>query len=108
VAHAIETATGYGRLRHGEAVSIGLMAALRLSGADDLRNTVADLLVGAGLPLTISGVDPDGIVRLTRSDKKARADGTIPFVLCDRPGNATHGHPIPDVELRAAVEEVCR
>ncbi|MEI6447427.1 MAG: bifunctional shikimate kinase/3-dehydroquinate synthase [Actinomycetes bacterium] len=108
VAHAIETATGYGRLRHGEAVSIGLMAALRLSGADELRNTVADLLVGAGLPLTISGVDCDEIVALTKADKKARADGTVPFVLCDRPGNATHGHPVPDAELRAAVKEVCR
>ena len=37
IGHAIETAVGYGNLRHGEAVSIGLAGAMRLSGDDALR-----------------------------------------------------------------------
>lgn len=107
VAHAIETATGYARFRHGEAVSIGLMAALRLSGAEALREQVGGLLESAGLPLTAGGVDPAAVIGLVRADKKARADGTIPFVLCEMPGDVTHGHEVSARDLAAAVEEVC-
>ena len=107
IGHAIETATSYARLRHGEAVSIGLMAALRLSGAEELRSQVGELLAEAGLPLQIGGVDPQTVIDLISADKKARSDGTIPFVFCDRPGNATHGNEVSPTDLRFAVEEVC-
>src|SRR5207248_7847788 len=59
VAHALESATGYSRYRHGEAVAIGLMCALRLSGRDALRSEVGELLAARGLPLAFQGVDPD-------------------------------------------------
>jgi shikimate kinase/3-dehydroquinate synthase len=55
VGHAIEAATGFVRYRHGEAVAIGLLAALRLSGRDALRKEVADLLAARGLPLGFTG-----------------------------------------------------
>jgi len=108
IGHAIETATGYSSLRHGEAVAVGLMAALKLSGAEALRSQVGELLSAAGLPLTVSGVDPAKVAELVSVDKKARADGSIPFVLCDRPGNATHGHSVSDSDVRSAIVEVCR
>ncbi|MGI8779410.1 MAG: bifunctional shikimate kinase/3-dehydroquinate synthase, partial [Solirubrobacteraceae bacterium] len=50
VGHAIETATGYARYRHGEAVGLGLLAALVLSGQPALREEVPGLLAAWGLP----------------------------------------------------------
>jgi shikimate kinase / 3-dehydroquinate synthase len=105
VGHAIEAATGYGRYRHGEAVGIGLLAALRLSDREALRAEVADLLGARGLPLAFSGASVDDVLALVERDKK-RAAGRVPFVLVDAPGDVTPGHDVDPGALRAAVEEV--
>jgi shikimate kinase / 3-dehydroquinate synthase len=105
VGHAIEAATGYGRYRHGEAVGIGLLAALRLSGQDELREEVAGLLSERGLPLEFKDAGVDDVLAVTERDKK-RVGETVPFVLVERPGRVTPGHDVPPAELRAAVEEV--
>src|SRR5205085_7575209 len=59
VAHAIETATGYSRYRHGQAVGLGLLAALRLSDQPELLKEVKALLEAGGLPTRLDGADPD-------------------------------------------------
>ena len=105
VAHAIETATGYARYRHGEAVGIGLLCALRLSGRDALREEVAGLLGARGLPLAFAGAQPQDVAALCDRDKK-RAGGRVPFVLVEAPGEVTGGHVVPSGELLAAIEEV--
>jgi shikimate kinase / 3-dehydroquinate synthase len=105
VGHAIEAATGFARYRHGEAVGIGLLVALRLSGRDSLRSEVADLLASRGLPLTYAGPAPDLVAALVERDKK-RAGGRVPFVLVEAPGQVTPGHFVDDAELHAAIEEV--
>jgi shikimate kinase/3-dehydroquinate synthase len=105
VGHAIEAATAYGRYRHGEAVGIGLLAALRLSDRDALRAEVADLLAARGLPLKFSGASVDDVLALVERDKK-RAAGRVPFVLVEAPGEVTPGHDVDPDALRAAVEEV--
>jgi len=107
VGHALETVTGYGRLRHGEAVALGLLAALRLSGQDDLREEVAVLLAGQGLSVTLDGVDTDAVVAATLRDKKRTGDH-VPFVLVHAPGDVRHGEAVGDGELRAAVTELLR
>jgi len=105
VGHAIEAATAYERYRHGEAVGIGLLAALRLSDRDSLRAEVAELLAARGLPLTFSGAAVDDVLTMVDRDKK-REGGRVPFVLVDAPGEVTPGHEVDPAALRAAVEEV--
>jgi shikimate kinase/3-dehydroquinate synthase len=105
VGHAIEAATGYRRYRHGEAVGIGLLCALRLSGRDQLREEVADLLAARGLPPRFEGASVNDVVALVARDKK-RAGGRVPFVLVQAPGEVTHGHHVDSASVRAAVEEV--
>jgi len=105
VGHAIEAATGYARLRHGEAVAIGLLAALRLSERDALRTEVADLFAARGLPLSFTGAGVDEVLALVERDKK-REGGRVPFVLVEAPGAVTPGHEIDSDRLREAVEEV--
>jgi shikimate kinase / 3-dehydroquinate synthase len=105
VGHAIETATGYGRYRHGEAVGLGLLAALRLSGQDQLRGQVAELLAARGLPIELQGADVDAVLAALRRDKK-RIGADVPFVLLDAPGAVDYGRLVPGADVRAAVVEL--
>jgi shikimate kinase/3-dehydroquinate synthase len=106
VGHAIETVTGYGRYRHGEAVALGLLAALRLSGQDALREEVAGLLGAAGLPTALDpAVDPAAVAAATRNDKK-RVGASTPFVLVEAPGAVRHGAEVGEPDLLAAVTEL--
>jgi shikimate kinase/3-dehydroquinate synthase len=106
VGHAIEAASGYRRYRHGEAVGLGLLAALRLSGADQLRGEIRALLGGRGLPV---GLDPsiaaDEVVAAVERDKKRTPEG-VGFVLLPRPGEPRTGQAVDRASLRAAVEEL--
>jgi shikimate kinase/3-dehydroquinate synthase len=106
VGHALETVTGYARLRHGEAVGLGLLAALRLSGREDLRGRVAGLLAAASLPVSIDGIDPDDVLAATARDKKRTGAEPVGFVLCDAPGEVRFGVPVSAGDVRAAIAEL--
>jgi shikimate kinase/3-dehydroquinate synthase len=106
VGHALEAATGYRRYRHGEAVGLGLLAALRLSGQSALRDEVGGLLEAHGLPTRLDGADPDAVVSATAADKKRQGPGPVPFVLLDCPGRPRAGCPVEPAELSAAVKEL--
>jgi 3-dehydroquinate synthetase/shikimate kinase len=106
VAHAIESSTGYASYRHGEAVGLGLLAALRLSGQPELRAEVRELLAAKGLPVSLDGADPDAVVMATARDKKRLGEGPVPFVLLDGPGRARPGCEVAARDLIAAVREL--
>jgi shikimate kinase/3-dehydroquinate synthase len=103
VGHAIEAATGYERYRHGEAVGIGLLCALRLSGREALLEEVEALLEARGLPLRFEGASVDDVLALVQRDKKRRG-GAVPFVLVEDAGRVTPGHEVPEADVRAAIE----
>jgi shikimate kinase/3-dehydroquinate synthase len=108
VGHAIETATGYDRYRHGEAVGLGLLAALALSGAEDLRAQVRELLQARDLPVMFdqATVDLEEILTAVTRDKKRLGTGRVPFVLLSEPGEPRIGCEVSDSELRAAVTQL--
>jgi shikimate kinase/3-dehydroquinate synthase len=106
VGHALETVTGYARYRHGEAVGLGLLAALTLSSQNELRLEVQRLLAARGLPTTLHGALPEDVVRATARDKKRRGLQAVPFVLLERPGFPRPGCAVPPGELLAAVREL--
>jgi shikimate kinase/3-dehydroquinate synthase len=106
VGHAIEAATGYSRYRHGEAVGLGLLAALRLSGADGLRTEVEGLLASHGLPVSLDPAVPvDEVVDAIGRDKKRTSEG-LGFVLLERPGEPRWGESVEPGRVRVAVEEL--
>ncbi len=105
VGHAIETATGYERYRHGEAVGLGLLAALRLSGQGELRAQVRELLLARGLPVTLQWASTQEVLEAAARDKK-RVGERVPFVLVEQPGRVLAGCEVPERELTAAVEEL--
>ena len=86
VGHAIEAVAGYGGdFRHGEAVSVGMVAecriAERLGWIEPLVTArVALLLERFGLPVAAPGLDEDRLMDAMTRDKKNR-DGRIRFVL---------------------------
>jgi shikimate kinase/3-dehydroquinate synthase len=108
VGHAIEAATGYGRYRHGEAVALGLLAALRLADAGALRDEVAETLERWGLPRQLDpSVEVDEVLAAVGRDKKRTAEG-VGFVLLSEPGAPRPGVPVDPARVRAAVEELTR
>jgi len=106
VGHAIEAASGYSRYRHGEAVGIGLLAALRLSDAAALRQESEEILRRHELPVRIDPpIAVDAILDALQRDKKRTAEG-VGFVLLSEPGEPRVGQLVDPARVRAAVEEL--
>ena len=90
--HAIERVAGYGSFTHGEAVALGMRAALTLSkrkhtflDIDRPLNLVKKIPVRERLPSLL--IKKDELIEAMRFDKKSYG-GRIRVILLDRVGNA--------------------
>jgi len=98
-AHALETASGY-ELSHGDAVALGLLAALRLSGLEGEARAVEELL----RPKPVRA-DPERAWAALTRDKKA-VGGTPLLVLLEAPGRPLTGVELPEQDVRRALESL--
>jgi 3-dehydroquinate synthetase len=96
-AHALEAASGF-TLPHGQAVALGLVAALRLSGLEEETRAVEELLG----PQPVR-VDREAAWAALLRDKKA-AGGAPRLVLLDAPGEPRVGVELEEAVVRAALD----
>jgi shikimate kinase / 3-dehydroquinate synthase len=105
VGHAIEGVSDFSYL-HGEAIGLGLLAALRLSDAPDLRDQVEEILRRHDLPTTLDrAVAVEDVLTVLDRDKKRTAAG-VGFVLLSEPGKPRTGQLVDPAKVREAVEEL--
>lgn len=89
IGHAAEKLGNYVDLTHGQAVAVGMVAAMRLSaflGNEDLTGRLIDILKHIGLPTELK-YDREDIYRSLLSDKK-KFGATVNFILVREPGRA--------------------
>ena len=104
IGHALEAATEYGSLLHGEAVSIGAVGAARLSRKHaGLGDVVVDRLSGLlkrfGLPTSMPDLDADRLIEAMLLDKKVRGKA-IRWVLLEDIGKPVIRDDIPMESVR--------
>jgi 3-dehydroquinate synthase len=114
IGHGLEAISNYGKYLHGEAISIGQVAAARLSEElsglpveDSLR--IRQLFENAGLPVRVALKKPQQKLLLDamRLDKKV-SDGEIKFVLATGIGKVKFGQRIPERLVEAAVASLAQ
>jgi 3-dehydroquinate synthase len=101
IGHGLEAISSYGKYLHGEAISIGQLAAARISqelsglSVKEVQR-IANLFRRAGLPTEVK-LNASQRVKLLvamKLDKKT-SDGEIKFVLAKRIGKVVWGEKVP-------------
>jgi 3-dehydroquinate synthase len=111
VGHAIERAGDYREFLHGEALSLGIVAAcaisIRRAGlAPDQRDAIVDLLRQFELPTTLPKNFPRArIIAALAHDKKFEA-GKVRFVVTPRVGAAHLANDVTLDDIREAVKDL--
>ena len=110
IGHAIEKYMDF-KLRHGECVALGTIAACFISYKRGMLSTeefyeIRDMFVPFDLPITLpDDADAEKILALTKSDKKMSA-GRIRFILLKDVGKAYIDTTVTDEEMLAGINEL--
>ncbi|HEU4772080.1 MAG TPA: 3-dehydroquinate synthase, partial [Candidatus Udaeobacter sp.] len=111
IGHAIERAGNYRKFLHGEAISLGIVAACAISMKKaglpaDQRAAIVDLLERFGLPTRLPPKFPrKKILDAAKFDKKFE-DGKIRFVVTPKIGAAYVADNVTLADIREAVEQL--
>ena len=111
--HAIENTLGYGNYLHGEAISVGMLMAAKLSQLEDQLSAnevgeIQHLLEKANLPISISGkITASDFMAAMSVDKKV-IDGNIRLILLKKLGDAFICDDYQSQLLDQVINEFCQ
>ncbi len=108
VGHALEKCSNYS-MAHGDAVSVGLVAAARISNrmglcGNQVPERVEELLTRVGLSVGHT-MNPADLVGVMSTDKKV-VEGRVRFVLIREIGTVDHGLDVPPEFVREVLQSL--
>jgi 3-dehydroquinate synthase len=109
IGHGIEASVPYGTLLHGEAISLGIRAALKLSEdhaglSREESDRILALLKHFQLPLELpADISSDLVLEKLGRDKKF-SGGKKTFVLLNKLGNGITSDSVPQADILPAIE----
>ncbi len=107
IGHGLEVLSNF-QIRHGEAVSIGMVVETAFSEAiglaqPGLQHLIAEVLKSSGLPVAIpDGLDRKTLLNIMQMDKK-RANGLLNFSLPVKIGEVKSGVFVKDLAEKLAL-----
>jgi 3-dehydroquinate synthase len=111
--HAIENTLGYGVFLHGEAISVGMLMATKLSQmSGDLSegevSQVKDLLEKSNLPVSVAGkISASEFLSAMSVDKKV-VDGNIRLILMRKLGESYISDTYEQAQLEQVIGDFCQ
>jgi len=110
VGHGLEAAAGYQRIKHGEAVGYGMIAAARIGSTlrkltDEDRGRIEHAIGTIGRLPALNGLNSKDVLGALQHDKKVR-DGAVHFVLPRGIGQVEITPDVPFEVVRTVVKEI--
>ncbi|MCH2507568.1 MAG: 3-dehydroquinate synthase [Dehalococcoidia bacterium] len=111
IGHALESVTNYSSFLHGEAVSVGMVAAGKISVSMGLLSNkdldrYTNVLTNYGLPTSCPGIDPDSVLDAIQMDKKVK-DKKINWILLTEIGNSFVSSTVDDRVVQDTIKDIC-